>query len=376
MPLGDLLKRKDKEKPPPPPVSSPSNPSNPEFAFHRPTSPPPDYTNTNARTPSPPPEPRRNRLSLSPFSCPRANSATSSNPASSATDPDNRTRRRVSARLHLRRGVSSSNIPTDLPAIDVADDAAEGGQTERERQWEKRATLLARSNGAIIRSASGSPERAVGSLLATAGVGMGQTLGQELRESVGVVGDKKADDNIQEAIRLHESGSLEEATRMFGRLADPGGENNALSQVLYGLALRHGWGCTADPAQAMQYLTAAASNAASIEEAALRAGSAKGGAAKGELVLAIFELANSFRHGWGVKKDPVAAKQYYETAANLGDTDAMNEAGWCYLEGFGCKKDKMESAKYYRLAEKGGNKLIGNGWIWKPKYDPPSTTPS
>ena len=59
----------------------------------------------------------------------------------------------------------------------------------------------------------------------------------------------------------------------------------------------------------MQYLTAAASNAASIEEAALSGGSAKGGAAKGELVLAIFELANSFRQGWGVKKDPVAAKQ-------------------------------------------------------------------
>ncbi|KFY76603.1 hypothetical protein V499_03810 [Pseudogymnoascus sp. VKM F-103] len=366
MPLGDLLKRKDKEKRPDPPVSSPSNP---EFAFHRPTSPPPDYTDTNINintNTSPPlsPEPRRNRLSLSPFSRPRANSATSSNSASSATDPENRTRRRLSARLHLRREVSSSNIPTDLPAIDVAPDAEGGGdQTERERQWEKRATLLARSNGAIIRGASGSPERGVGSLLATAGVGMGQTLGQELRrENVGVVGDKKADDNIQEAIRLHEEGSLEEATRMFGRLADPGGENNALSQVLYGLALRHGWGCTADPAQAMQYLTYAASNAASIEEAALRAGSAKGGAAKGELVLAIFELANSFRQGWGVKKDPVAAKQYYETAANLGDTDAMNEVGWCYLEGFGCKKDKMESAKYYRLAEKGGNKLIGNGW--------------
>lgn len=60
--------------------------------------------------------------------------------------------------------------------------------------------------------------------------------------------------------------------------------------------------------------------------------------------------------------------QYYETAANLGDTgeskpalprwlspmmpcgerklirrrrtDAMNEVAWCYLEGFGCKKDK------------------------------------
>jgi len=69
----------------------------------------------------------------------------------------------------------------------------------------------------------------------------------------------------------------------------------------------------------------------------------KGGSAKGELVLAIFELGNCFRHGWGVEKDPVAAREYYETAANLGDTDAMNEVAWCYLEGFGCRKDKVRS---------------------------------
>lgn len=67
----------------------------------------------------------------------------------------------------------------------------------------------------------------------------------------------------------------------------------------------------------------------------------KGGAAKGELVLAIFELANCFRNGWGVSKDPAAARQYYETAANLGDTDAMDQVAWCYLEGFGGKKDKV-----------------------------------
>lgn len=42
---------------------------------------------------------------------------------------------------------------------------------------------------------------------------------------------------------------------------------------------------------------------------ALQAGLKKGGAAKGELVLAIFELANCFRHGWGIPRDPVAAKQ-------------------------------------------------------------------
>lgn len=104
---------------------------------------------------------------------------------------------------------------------------------------------------------------------------------------------------------------------------------------------RHGWGCTPDLDRAVIYLSAAASNSALIEEQALQAGIRKGGAAKGELVLAIYELANCFRHGWGVKKDAVAARQYYETAANLGDADAMNDAAWCYLEGVGGKKDKV-----------------------------------
>ncbi|KAF7548691.1 hypothetical protein G7046_g8588 [Stylonectria norvegica] len=173
---------------------------------------------------------------------------------------------------------------------------------------------------------------------------------------------QEIDDDIQEAIRLHEEGDLERSTKIFGQLAEPHGANNPLSQVLYGLALRHGWGCEPDPAGAVRYLSAAASNAASIEQLALQAGLKKGGAAKGELVLAIFELANCFRHGWGIPKDAYAAKQYYETAANLGDTDAMNEVGWCYLEGFGCKKDKFASARYYRLAEKAGNKTLGNSW--------------
>jgi len=82
-------------------------------------------------------------------------------------------------------------------------------------------------------------------------------------------------------------------------------------------------------------------------------------------VLAIFELANCYRHGWGVSVDPVAAQQFYLTAANLGDTDAMNEVAWCYLEGFGCKKDKFAAARYYRLA---GNTSLGNSWVLKEKY--------
>jgi len=75
------------------------------------------------------------------------------------------------------------------------------------------------------------------------------------------------------------------------------------------LCCRHGWGCAPDTAAAVNYLSAAASNAATVETLALQAGLKKGGAAKGELVLAIFELANCFRHGWGIPKDSIAAKQ-------------------------------------------------------------------
>ena len=99
---------------------------------------------------------------------------------------------------------------------------------------------------------------------------------------------------------MHETGELTKATEMFGRLGDPNGANNALSQVLYGLALRHGWGVEKDESKAVMFLSAAASNSGAIEEEALKAGMKKGGQAKGELTLAIFGLANCFRNGWCV----------------------------------------------------------------------------
>jgi TPR repeat protein len=80
---------------------------------------------------------------------------------------------------------------------------------------------------------------------------------------------------------------------MFGRLADPSGPNNPLAQVLYGLALRHGWGIDVDTARAVGYLKAAAKNSAAVEQQALRAGMQKGGSAKGELVLAIYEVRHT-----------------------------------------------------------------------------------
>lgn len=259
---------------------------------------------------------------------------------------------------------SSAFLPEELPAAPTAvtpgADAKDGEEVEkdtqeqREAQWEKRATILAQSN----------PLRELEQQLAEQEK---ETRAQHAerkrsRSHSPSISNARGDNNIQEAIRLHEIGELTLSTAMFGRLADPKGENIALAQVLYGLALRHGWGYPPDPEKAIHYLSLAAANSASIEEQAPSSGMKKGGAAKGELVLAIFELANCFRFGWGVKKDPAAARQYFETAANLGDTDAMDAAAWCYTEGFGGAKDKFKAAQYLRLAEEKGVKSVGNSW--------------
>ncbi|QIW97084.1 hypothetical protein AMS68_002602 [Peltaster fructicola] len=274
----------------------------------------------------------------------------------SPSSPPHKEKRSIFSRSGRSRSKSdaSNHLPINLgeapplPTISVSGAQDQEEKTQREARWEKRATMLA-TNNSLLDSAS---QRSVS------------------RERSPSTSDMEGDVDIQEAIRLHEAGNLATSTRMFGRLADPTGANNALSQVLYGLALRHGWGVEVDLQQGIHYLSLAAANSANIEQQALAAGMKKGGAARGELVLAIFELANCFRQGWGVNKDAAAARQYYETAANLGDADAMEEAAWCYLEGFGGAKDKFKAAQYLRLAEKTGGKTVGNSWIWKDKYNP------
>ncbi|KAK5117701.1 hypothetical protein LTR62_005125 [Meristemomyces frigidus] len=241
---------------------------------------------------------------------------------------------------------SSTHLPEHLPEAPDAVPApsrqgskiAEEEQMvsqQRERQWEKRATMLAQSSPLLDGAQPHTPHE------------------KPQRPKSSQPADTACDETIQEAIRLHETGDLEASTTMFGRLANPIGANNALAQVLYGLALRHGWGIRSEPEKAISYLALAASNSASISETSLSTSSSRpevgksGGAGKGELVLAIFELANCFRHGWGVNRDPMAARQYYETAANLGDEDALEEAAWCLLEGFGGGKDKVCILYYF-----------------------------
>jgi len=340
MTLKDLLRKKDKIKDDVTPVIVPTpqrDPSPPEFTIMR------SDTNTQELIRPPtfasdsPPIPTEDHSITK-----RLSRLRSSSSVSTKSNYGEKSERRLSQRLHLRSGSrassqSSINVPTDLP--DIQDLSIEG--EEKEAKWEERATILAKQNpntrpmSQELKPRPTTPNQALRERLqgSPKAVQLGGRPGVGTRS----ISSAQGDENIQEAIRLHEAGDLARSTAMFGRLA----EGNAMAQIMFGLALRHGWGIPEDPPLAIQYLSAAASNSASIEAAALESGMKKGGAAKGELVLAIYELANSFRHGWGVQKDAVAARKYYETAANLGDTDAMNEVARCYEMGDGGKKDRV-----------------------------------
>lgn len=359
MPLKDLLKKKDKlsnDEDKTPVVSE--TPEVPEFTFLRTDTntqeviQPPSFADDSkgVTVPPAPSMPPDTPQTSSKLSLGRLRKGSNASPS---LDPP-KEHRRLSQRLHLgsksrASSTSSVNVPVDMPTITDAYSEA-GDKEEKEAKWEERATLLAMKN-----VHNRAPTAEMSQMSISPACADSHQRSHSRSRSIRSISDIESDETIQEAIRLHEAGELTKATEMFGRLAETG---NVLSQVLYGLSLRHGWGCTPDTTRAVTYLSAAASNSASIESEALASGMKKGGAAKGELVLAIFELANCFRYGWGVEVDKVAARQYYETAANLGDTDAMNEAAWCYLEGFGGKKDKVSFPIGSKLLYTGPN---GNG---------------
>ncbi|EJF58806.1 HCP-like protein [Dichomitus squalens LYAD-421 SS1] len=134
---------------------------------------------------------------------------------------------------------------------------------------------------------------------------------------------------------------------------------------MWGLAQRHGWGCEKNEQAGFRWLRRAAELAVSDLEKEKQGDMS---AVRSELVLAIYEVGQSFFRGWGVQKDKEMAVQYYRVAARLGDPDAQQELAFCLLNGKGCKKDKKESAKWYRAAVQQGVSDVGLAWIYKEKY--------
>ncbi|KAI7858056.1 hypothetical protein BDC45DRAFT_458413, partial [Circinella umbellata] len=170
------------------------------------------------------------------------------------------------------------------------------------------------------------------------------------------------DHYVQKGIEYHELDELEKATHQF-RIAAK--EESPIGMLLYGLSLRHGWGCRVNSTLAFQYLQKAAEFAVD----GLQKGSSSCSTRKGELVIAIYELGVALQQGWGTTRSPETAFYYFKVAAQLGDADAQNEVADCYYRGYGTKKDLHQAATYYRLAASQGRGLIGNSWIYKTKYD-------
>ncbi|PQE12825.1 cell cycle inhibitor Nif1 protein [Rutstroemia sp. NJR-2017a BBW] len=240
MPLLDLLKKKDKvaghdlQSPRADPEAGPV------FTFMRSDThtqeviSPPTFSTSEADPPSAKRSSHENRATRLFKGRPRSNSgesgvsgasgASSSHSHSSNTStpkPPHGTRK-ISERFGLRKyEAGSSHVPSDLPEITV--EAAAEDKARAEVQWEKRATILAQQNERSISR----PGSSYGSSNNGASGGARN----------GVVASRNTDEDLQEGIRLHESGQFEEATKIFARLADPHGDNHALSQILYNIQL-------------------------------------------------------------------------------------------------------------------------------------------
>ncbi|CAG8505222.1 6610_t:CDS:2 [Ambispora leptoticha] len=169
---------------------------------------------------------------------------------------------------------------------------------------------------------------------------------------------------VQKAIKCHEENQLEKSAHYLRIAAEQG---SPAAMVLYGIALRHGWGCKKDEASAFRYLQLAAKSA--LGDPTKIQQSVNMSNVKGEMILAIYELGMCFRHGWGIPKNKSTAAYYFQIAADLGDPDAQNDIALCYYKGEGVKKDMKAAAKYYRMAHAQGQGTMGNSWIFKSKYD-------
>lgn len=198
---------------------------------------PPSFTSEAAELV---PHKNEHRLSTH-FARLRSSSDTSTQSARSMHSP--KSEKRLSQRLHLTRSrtpsSSSVNVPTNLP--DIQDVAVQG--EEKEAQWEERATMLAKGNPNNRPVSLDGQQKGLTSEEKfyhdrfPEETPLDQAQGLSNRPGMTrSVSSAKGDENIQEAIRLHESGDLVNSTAMFGRLAD----GNAMAQIMFGLALRHG----------------------------------------------------------------------------------------------------------------------------------------
>ncbi len=118
----------------------------------------------------------------------------------------------------------------------------------------------------------------------------------------------KQADYLQLGITHHEANRLTESASCFEKSATLDG-GCGVGMLMWGLTLRHGWGCPKNEKTGFSWLRKAAELA--LGELEQQRGMSGKEEVKSELVLAIYEVGQCFFHGWGVVKDQKMAVVSY-----------------------------------------------------------------
>uniref|UniRef100_A0A060SXC1 ARAD1A08184p n=1 Tax=Blastobotrys adeninivorans TaxID=409370 RepID=A0A060SXC1_BLAAD len=188
--------------------------------------------------------------------------------------------------------------------------------------------------------------------------------------------DMTLEEHVTVGIYMHERGDLREASYHWQYSAFKG---DATAMLLYGLALRHGWGMRQNATEAVKWLRKAMESSLGDSAAPTAGGlpsiipsddNQGSKIKKAHIGLALYELGMSYLHSWGTEKDEDMALRSFELAGQLGDSDALCEAAALYMHNGpkGRKKDLQKAAKLYRQAAERGANMVGQSWIYKDKY--------
>lgn len=109
-------------------------------------------------------------------------------------------------------------------------------------------------------------------------------------------------DFLQLGIQNHEANRLRESAVCFEKSAKENGGCGG-GMLMWGLTLRHGWGCEKNEKVGFKWLSKAAESAIADLETARNFHGKDTQLVKDELVLAIYEVGQCFFHGWGTSKD-------------------------------------------------------------------------
>lgn len=187
-------------------------------------------------------------------------------------------------------------------------------------------------------------------------------------------GNFKVND-IENAINMRNEGRLEESTEKL-RLTCLSGNRTAF--LLYGLALRNGYGTAINHKESFYYIREASGIMSlevevfnlNIDPFELERNSSIPTVIIEPQVPAIYECGISYLKGYSVSSpDEVRGLKCLEKAASLGHLDSMCLCGTIWSKHSNVRKKNLaRAAAWFRLAQKNGANLVGSEWIYKDKY--------